>query len=601
LRRETFVNLPAAIGVAGAVLLVAQWAGARPLWLDEEFLAVSFRDRGITDYFEPLWLGQTAPFGWLALVRLTVIAFGTGERALRLVPLLFGIATIGAAVWIGRRWMTIAGASALVLLCAFAQWLTYHVFELKPYSADAFLALVLPAIAAWAIDISRARERTTVTAETAERKPNAISADSARSAVKRWFFHWLSRPAMFWIAAAIAQWFGNGALFVTPLCALTLAAILLRREGWRSALRFSLFGVVWLATFVLNYGLVLRHAASYAFFYRFWSGAFPPEQAGPMDTLRWFITQFGGFDVKPGSARFVHTLWPAAAAGFVVAVWQVRLKPDAAHVHLNADTKYESEGRRALALLFATVPVAAVLLTALRLVPFYERLTLWMVPSLYIGVALLADVAWVSLIAGRPSGRPTPRVTAAAAALVIVGLLCGDITVRGVQEGVGRALSVADNHRLDDRAAVRWLKSEKQPGDVWITTHYGVPAIWWYAGINDERIIEVGHDPDGPECRDDGLIAALAAAPRVLVYLGFRFDDVPTGFDDLLVRRLSALGSVTAFRPFAGASDALIIDRRVTAAAPTTMSQLDPRTAADQKPLDGCFTVRVAEIPTYVR
>jgi hypothetical protein len=30
-------------------------------------LAVSFRDRGITDYFEPLLLGQTAPFGWLAL------------------------------------------------------------------------------------------------------------------------------------------------------------------------------------------------------------------------------------------------------------------------------------------------------------------------------------------------------------------------------------------------------------------------------------------------------------------------------------------------------------------------------------------------------
>ena len=595
-RRETFVHLPAAIGVAGAVLLVAQWAGARPLWLDEEFLAVSFRDRGITDYFEPLWLGQTAPFGWLALVRLTAIAFGTGERALRLVPLLFGIATIGAAVWIGRRWMTIAGASALVLLCAFAQWLTYHVFELKPYSADAFLALLLPAIAAWAIA-----------------GPERAGLPGTRWLQPRF------RPAMFWIAAAIAQWFGNGALFVTPLCALAVAVILLRRDGWRSALRFSLFGIVWLATFVLNYGLVLRHAASYAFFYRFWSGAFPPPQAGPMDTLWWFVTQFGGFDVKPGSARFVHTLWPAAVAGFVgacVARWS-----DTTRVRLKADTTYGSEGRRDLALLFATVPAAAVLLTALRVVPFYERLTLWMVPSLYVGVALLADVAWVSLIAGRPgagrsedrplqpsevrrgrpSGRPTPRVTAAAAVLVIVGLLCGDITVRGLQEGVGRARSVGDNHRLDDRAAVRWLKSEKQPGDVWITTHYGVPAIWWYAGIAGERIIEVGHRPDGPECRDDGLVAALAAAPRVLVYLGFRFDDVPPGFDDLLVRRLSALGSVTAFRPFAGASDALIVDRRVTSAAPTTMSKLDPRTAADQKPVDGCFTVRVAEIPTYVR
>ena len=68
-RRETLVHVPAAIAAVGAVLLVFQWAGARPLWLDEEFLAVSLRDRGITDYVKPLWLGQTAPFGWLTLLR----------------------------------------------------------------------------------------------------------------------------------------------------------------------------------------------------------------------------------------------------------------------------------------------------------------------------------------------------------------------------------------------------------------------------------------------------------------------------------------------------------------------------------------------------
>ena len=84
---------------------------------------------------------------------------------------------------------------------------------------------------------------------------------------------------------------------------------------------------------------------------------------------------------------------------------------DATEVRPKADTTYESEGRRALALLFATVPVAAVLLAALRVVPFYERLTLWMVPSLYVGVALLADVAWVSLIAGRSEDRRQRRRT----------------------------------------------------------------------------------------------------------------------------------------------------------------------------------------------
>jgi hypothetical protein len=66
-------------------------------------------------------------------------------------------------------------------------------FELKPYSADAFLALLLP------------------------RSLRAIAGPGkGRPTGTRWFQPRF-RPAMFWIAAAIAQWFGNGALFVTPL------------------------------------------------------------------------------------------------------------------------------------------------------------------------------------------------------------------------------------------------------------------------------------------------------------------------------------------------------------------------------------------------
>jgi len=551
-RRETLVHLPAALAAAGVALVVVQWAMGRPLWLDEEFLAVSLRDRGIRDYFEPLWLGQTAPFGWLVLQRLAVLVFGAGERAVRLVPMLFGVATIGAAVWIGRRWMTIAAASLLVLLCGYAQWLTYHFFEMKPYSADVFLALLVPAVAAWALETSR--------------------------------------PAVFWIVAAVAEWFANGALYVTPLCALFVAAILMRREGWQSAFRFSLVGIVWLGSFASNYLLVLRHAASYAFFYRFWSSAFPPPSAGIADTARWFLVQFTGFGVKPGSASFGSSLWLAAAAGFVAG----------------------AAAGRPLAWCFATVPFAAILLTALRLVPFFERITLWLVPALYVGVALLADAAW-SALHGRgelvePRAQTRPSTTSGRAvrpvailAFLAATLISVDIAVRGAQDGVLRARSATDNHGLDDRAAVRWLKAQERPGDVWVTTHYGVPAIWWYAGIRDERIVEVAHQPEGPECRTDALNAALGDAPRVLLYLGFRPDDVPPGFDDLLVGRLTQLGSITGYRPFAAVSQALVIDRRAPSVAPAKLSQLDPRIAVPSHDAGGCFRVRIAEIPTYVQ
>ena len=43
------------------------------------------------------------------------------------------------------------------------------------------------------------------------------------------------------------------------------------------------------------------------------------------------------------------------------------------------------------------------LLAVLRLVPLYERLSLWFVPALYLGVALFADSA-VSLSANHAGG-----------------------------------------------------------------------------------------------------------------------------------------------------------------------------------------------------
>ena len=578
LRRGTLVDPSAAIAVAGVGLLVVQWAAARPLWLDEELLAINLRDRGILTYFEPLWLGQSVPFGWLAIERLVVIAFGAGERALRCLPVLFGIGTLAAAVWIGRRWMTAAGRTALVILCAGSQWLTFYFLELKSYSADAFFALLLPAIAAWSVESAGLKPCATTTQGDSTPVAQAFRLTAVAQAFRLTAVAQAFRPATFWIVAAIAQWFANGALFVTPLCALMIAAMLARRNEWRSAaLPFLLSAAVWIGSLALNYFFVLRHAQSSAYLQSFWAFAFPPPPAGAAGTLQWLGTQLAAFGVKPGSTRFGVLLWIAAAAGFAAGAMR----------------------RRSASLFFATVPPAAMLLAVLRLVPLYERLTLWMVPALYVGVAFLADAAWSVFVSGRSEDRPATPL--AALGLGVAILICGDVVVLGVPAAVLRAGARHENRGHDDRAAVRWLMSHEQPGDVWMTTHYGVPAIWWYAGVEGRRIIEVTDEPEPAACRHDNLTAAVADAPRVLLYLGFRYDDAPRGFDDRLVGRLSQLGSVTSFRPFADDGNALVIDRRVAPGAPTTLSRLHQRPTDAPAAIDGCFAVRVADIPTFVR
>ena len=198
-----------ALLVAG--LDIAQWLRAAPLWVDEEMIAINIRDRFFSELPGPLWLGQSAPLGWLVVQRALLLTLGTGELVLRFVPLLFGIATVAAAVWVGRRWMHPWAAALLVALCGVSQWMSHYRFELKHYSADAFWALLLPALAAW----------------------TAEATDPARQRA-RW--------VRWWAVAALAQWLANGAILVTPACAVVLAVVILWRQGIRASFGFALTG-----------------------------------------------------------------------------------------------------------------------------------------------------------------------------------------------------------------------------------------------------------------------------------------------------------------------------------------------------------------------
>ena len=116
---------------------------------------------------------------------------------------------------------------------------------------------------------------------------------------------------------------------------------------------------------------------------------------------------------------------------------------------------------------------------------------------------------------------------------------------------------------LDDRSAVRWLKARERPGETWITTRLAAPAVWWYAS-GDRPILEARSAEAGTECRPDALAAAIPASSRVMVFLGFRFDDVPTDFDEVLLAALSEVGQITAYRGFGDASRVAIVDRRLS-------------------------------------
>ena len=117
--------------------------------------------------------------------------------------------------------------------------------------------------------------------------------------------------------------------------------------------------------------------------------------------------------------------------------------------------------------LVAAVTLSLCVLAAMRLVPLYERFAIWVVPSLYLGIALCIDAG---IRAGQNAYRQRRHVHTATAVLVTVAVLwlCGNVAAQGWH--VIQIARPDSNHQLDDRMAVEWLLAQHERGDVVLTT-----------------------------------------------------------------------------------------------------------------------------------
>ena len=517
--------IPVLIALAGIVLKIYQWYYSRTTWLDEQMVFLNIRDRMFSQLAGPLWLDQTAPVGWLALQRIVLQLFGTSDRAVRALSVLFGIATLICAAWVGIRWMKPLGASLFVLLCGLAQWMTYYALEAKPYAADAFWALLLPALVVWAT-------------EAVEGRPSVT----------------LRRSLVWWLAATVGQWMSYGAIFVAPGCAALLCAVAWRANGLRHALSVGLLGLPWLASFALHYYLVMRHARASTFLVDFWSSGMPPHGASAAGVLAWLGQQAKPIAFHPGGTELWLSFWAAAACGLIISF----------------------RSRPILVISWLMVVVSACVFSIAGLVPLKDRLALWIVPALYASVALAADgsfdYARIAL---------TRRSLTALAVAVLAAVLVWPPSVEMVQRGRENLILRPDeNHGLNDRAGVRYLMVQRRPGDILIATHFGLPAVWWYGGIDigdpnagrrhpgdGSRVFELTHHwPDSPLCRRvEGTTQpqrALAGASRASLFLGFD-SRIPPGLQELTLNTFNEFSKLVSYKLISNEGAVAIFDLEV--------------------------------------
>jgi hypothetical protein len=337
-----------ALVILGVALRVWAYAANTALWLDEILLSRNILRLPLRDLLtQPLQLDQVAPRGFLLMEKLSVLAFGGSELALRLLPFLCAIAGLFLFRRLAER--TLDGVGPVFAMALFAIGVPFIRFaaEVKQYGLDATATVLLLLLA---LDVRRP--------ETSRTRLIAVG-------LAGFLVSWFSQPSVIVMAGAGAafavEWLlsrdrptGRALLVTVPIwAAASLAAVL---AGVRS-----------------------MTPQTREFMDDFWGQGFLPLPMKSFSDLRWFWDQPLSMFTDPTLLRYP---WPALML-VVAAVGLVAL----------------CRRRRHVALILIGPIVVAVFAAVAHQYPFRGRLMFYLVPVLFVAIA--AGAEWIRGQGGR--------------------------------------------------------------------------------------------------------------------------------------------------------------------------------------------------------
>jgi len=332
-----------AVGIA---LRLLRYLACRSLWLDEAYLADSLLTFSWKQLLtQPLLYWQAAPVGFLLLEKLAILAFGTGEYALRLVPLIAGLISVPLFRAVARRFLQPAGQVLAMSLFVLLDPLIYYSSEAKQYGLDVTVTLVIVLLA----------------------------------------MRWRERPASWGRLLALAGagaagiFLSHPSIFVLAAIGIVLGIECIRTRRHGAMVRLACASVVWAALFGCEYVFFLRPLISHPGLTAYWAGDFMPWD--PVGAVRWLGSEL--YELFHGYMIMWLPLVDAAILCALVGIgW------------------FWTRCRRNLALLllplFLTLGAAAV-----HAYPFGSRLVLFLVPLIVVLMGAGGAVILESFIPGR--------------------------------------------------------------------------------------------------------------------------------------------------------------------------------------------------------
>ncbi|MCP3928108.1 MAG: hypothetical protein GY705_03295 [Bacteroidetes bacterium] len=211
--------------LAGVITRISAYLQTRSLFLDEANLARNFGEKAFVDFFLPLDYEQFAPPLFSVFQKFSILAFGINEYALRLIPLLSGIASLYLFYAISRN----------IIRSKFILWFPIFIFcfslpfiryatEVKQYGTDIFITLFLIFL------VYRIKSKD---------------------------FSW--RTTAFWIViGTFAIWFSMPAVFILTGVGSYYFFRFLKAKNKKALLQIAITIFIWLISFGFYYYSILR-------------------------------------------------------------------------------------------------------------------------------------------------------------------------------------------------------------------------------------------------------------------------------------------------------------------------------------------------------
>ena len=283
-----------AVVVVAIALRAWTYLAGTSLWLDEILVTRNILGLSLGQLLtEPLYLDQVAPRGFLLAAKLSVLAFGETERALRLVAFLCAIASVFLFRRLAERTLDgLAVPFALVLFAIGVPFIKYGA-EVKQYALDATATMLLAVLA---LDLRR------------------------RDASTR-------RLVLVGLVGFVVIWFSQASVLVMGGVGVALGIDWVMSRHRRAARALVVTMPLWAAASVLAIivGLKSMTPSTRQFMDDFWTAGFLPLPFEPGTALRWLWQQVSSIFGDVGLLRYE---WPwlfctVALLGYV-RLWRER-------------------------------------------------------------------------------------------------------------------------------------------------------------------------------------------------------------------------------------------------------------------------------------